>query len=119
MGSFSSHSNDPDLESQWESQPQSQFQDKVTMAAYLAFTEQMAKKMRSPSCSLDGFEKALDERGVSEESKLACVPQDSHSYSRSYSYCVHVVLALVLVIVLGIVFVLALTRTLTHTRGGT
>ncbi|RSH90786.1 hypothetical protein EHS25_009961 [Saitozyma podzolica] len=86
MGSLSSHSNDPDPdhESQSQSQPQSQsqsqFEDGVTMADYLAFTTHVSEKMRKPSCSLDGFEKALGERGVSEESKNACVPQD-YSYS--------------------------------------
>jgi hypothetical protein len=93
MGSLSSHSNDPDPdhESQSQSQPQSQsqsqFEDGVTMADYLAFTTHVSEKMRKPSCSLDGFEKALGERGVSEESKNACVPQDySYSYARSYSH---------------------------------
>jgi hypothetical protein len=68
MGSSSSHSNDPGLESQSI--------DQVTMAGYLKFAEQVAEKMRSPSRSPEGFDKVLGERGVSNESKHAYVPND-------------------------------------------
>ncbi|GFZ50519.1 hypothetical protein JCM24511_08276 [Saitozyma sp. JCM 24511] len=85
MGSLSSHSNDPDpdpdhesqsqsqsqAQSQPQSQSQSQFEDGVTMADYLAFMTHVSEKMREASCTLDGFEKALRERGVSDESKNA------------------------------------------------